>query len=92
MGLFEYRARKLQFWCLESARRSRPQLLTIREERYGFEAEQADELFCRIIPQALGKQIITMIYLVGDGFESGWMKESLKVLFQGRLLCGDAPR
>lgn len=84
MGLFEYRARKLQFWCLESARRSRPQLLTIREERYGFEAEQADELFCRIIPQALGKQIITMIYLVGDGFESGWMKESLKVLCQGR--------
>lgn len=84
MGLFEYRARKLQFWCLESEKRSRPQLLSIREERYGFEAEQADELFCRIIPQALGKQVVPMIYLVGDGFESGWMKESLKLLCQGR--------
>ena len=84
MGLFEYHARKLQFWCLESGKRSRPQLLSIREERYGFEAQQADELFAQIIPQALGKQIVTMIYLVGDGFESGWMKESLKLLCQGR--------
>lgn len=84
MGLFEYRARKMQFWCLECKKRSRPQLLAIREERYGFEAEEADALFCRIIPQALGRQIVSMIYLVGDGFESGWMKESLKLLCQGR--------
>lgn len=84
MGLFEYRARSLQFWCLESEKRSRPQLLTIREERYGFEADEADALFARIIPQALGRQIVSMIYLVGDGFESGWMKESLKLLCQGR--------
>lgn len=84
MGLFEYRGRQLQFWCLEREKRSKPQLLSIREERYSMEPEQADELFARIIPQAFGKQIITTIYLVGDGFENGWMKQSLSLLCQGR--------
>lgn len=84
MGLFEYFGRQMQFWCLERKAVSRPQLLSIREERYGFETEQADEVFARIIPQAFGKQIITTVYLVGDGFENGWMKQSLQLLCQGR--------
>ena len=84
MGLFEYRGRQMLFWCLEREKESRPQLLSIREERYGFEPEQADEVFARIIPQAFGKQIITTVYLVGDGFENGWMKQSLQLLCQGR--------
>lgn len=84
MGLFEYRGRQMQFWCLERERTSRPQLLSVREERYGFDTEQADEVFTRIIPQAFGKQIITTVYLVGDGFEDGWMKQSLQLLCQGR--------
>lgn len=84
MGLFEYRGRQMKFWCLEREQTSRPQLLSVREERYGFDAEQADEVFARIIPQAFGKQIITTVYLVGDGFENGWMKQSLQLLCQGR--------
>ena len=84
MGLFEYRGRQMLFWCLEREKESRPQLLSVREERYGFEPEQADEVFARIIPQAFGKQIITTVYLVGDGFENGWMKQSLQLLCQGR--------
>lgn len=84
MGLFEYMGRQMQFWCLEREKTSRPQLLAVREESYGFEPEQADEVFSRIIPQAFGKQIITTVYLVGDGFENGWMKQSLQMLCQGR--------
>lgn len=84
MGLFEYRGRQMSFWCLEKGLRSKPQLLSIREDSYGFEPEQADEVFTRIIPQAFGKQIITTVYLVGDGFENGWMKQSLQLLCQGR--------
>lgn len=84
MGLFEYRGRQMKFWCLERDKATRPQLLSVREERYSFEPETADELFSRIIPQAFGKQIITAVYLVGDGFENGWMKQSLQLLCQGR--------
>ena len=84
MALFEYRGRQMQFWGLEREKPSRPQLLSIREERYGFEQEQTDEVFARIIPQAFGKRIITTVYLVGDGFENGWMKQSLHLLCQGR--------
>lgn len=84
IGLFEYRGGKMQFWCLEREKTSRPQLLSVREECYSFEAEQADEVFARIIPQAFGKQIITTVYLIGDGFENGWMKHSLQLLCQGR--------
>ena len=84
MALFEYKGRQMQFWGLEREQLSRPQLLSIREERYGFETEQADEVFARIIPQAFGKRIVTTVYLVGDGFENGWMKQSLQLLCQGR--------
>lgn len=84
MALFEYRGGQLRFWCLERGKNTRPQLLSIREESYGFAPEQADEVFSRIIPQAFGKQIITTVYLVGDGFENGWMKQSLTLLCQGR--------
>lgn len=84
MGLFEYGGKKMRFWCLQREKESRPQLFSVREESYSFEAEQADELFARIIPQAFGKQIISTIYLVGDGFEGGWMKQSLQLLCQGR--------
>lgn len=84
MGLFEYRSGKMQFWCLEREKASRPQLLSVREECYGFEAGSEDEVFSRIIPQAFGKQIITTVYLVGEGFETGWMKQSLQLLCQGR--------
>lgn len=84
MALFEYRGRQMQFWGLERERTTRPQLFSIREERYGFETEQADEVFTRIISQAFGKRIITTVYLVGDGFENGWMKQSLQLLCQGR--------
>lgn len=84
MGLFEYRGRQMCFWCLEKGKASRPQLLSVREESYGFEPDQADEVFARIIPKAFGKQIITTVYLVGDGFETGWMKQSLQILCQGR--------
>lgn len=84
MGLFEYGGKKMRFWCLQREKESRPQLFSVREESYSFEVEQADELFARIIPQAFGKQIISTIYLVGDGFEGGWMKQSLQLLCQGR--------
>ena len=74
----------MQFWCLEREKASRPQLLSVREECYGFEAGSEDEVFSRIIPPAFGKQIITTVYLVGEGFETGWMKQSLQLLCQGR--------
>lgn len=84
MGLFEYRNRELFFWCLQRGQLSKPQLLEIREERYSFDTKEKDELFARIIPQAIRKQIISSIFLVGDGFEGDWMKQSLRVLCQGR--------
>ena len=84
MGLFEYRSRQMKFWCLEKGKATKPQLLSIREEDYSFDPEQEDEVFVRIIPQAFGKQIITTVYLVGERFETGWMKQSLQLLCQGR--------
>jgi hypothetical protein len=84
MGLFEYMDGRLTFWCLERGKSSKPQLLNIREESFHLVEGQEDETFARIIPLAMGKQIITTVYLVGDGFEGSWMDQSLKLLCQGR--------
>ncbi len=84
IGLFDCDREGIHFWCLQKEQPTKPQLMNIREEHYGFDLQQADEIFAHLIPQAFGKQIISSVYLVGDEFSGGWMKQSLQLLCQGR--------
>lgn len=84
IGLFQYRNQKMKYWCLLQEKQSKPPVYTVREKQFSFGSSSSDELFARMIPQCFEKQIITTVYLVGDGFEGGWMKQSLQLLCQGR--------
>lgn len=43
-----------------------------------------DEKFAAAAKQLLSKEVVSAVYLTGEGFEGGWLKKSLKVLCDGR--------
>lgn len=43
-----------------------------------------DEKFAGAAKQLLSKEVVSAVYLTGEGFEGGWLKKSLKVICDGR--------
>lgn len=46
--------------------------------------EEMDTFFLELWNQIFQKQLISTVYLIGEGFETKWMKRSLKVICAGR--------
>ena len=75
--LFEYDEENMHYLGLKRNPRTTPQVVSIKESvRMPFEGER-DEEFLRIVQKAFENQIISTVYLVGEGFEGKWMKDSL---------------
>lgn len=82
--MFQYYGRNMLCWYLTRGKQSKPQLIQVLEKDCGYLTEDKDADFANIIPKVFAKNIISSIYLVGDGFDGEWMKHSLRVLCQGR--------
>lgn len=46
--------------------------------------QKRDEIFAEIIGEVFGKNIISSVFLIGDGFGQDWMKTSLQLLCKNR--------
>jgi hypothetical protein len=64
--------------------RTKPQVVTIRESGRQALGQDRDQDFAQLLAGAFENRIISAVYLVGDGFDGGWMKESLNTLCRGR--------
>jgi hypothetical protein len=64
--------------------RTKPQVVSIRESGKQALGKERDADFSRCLTEAFENRLVSSVYLVGDGFDGGWMKESLKVLCRGR--------
>lgn len=84
VALFDYTGGMLRFCCLSRNEKTVPQTVQIEEKNYGMLYGDLDEMFTEKIEDAFTRRIVTTTYLTGDGFDSSWMKESLKVLCRGR--------
>lgn len=82
--LFDYRGSDLK--CLSTERNSAsiPQVVTLEEENLGPLIGRKDTAFYDVLTKVLGKRIFSAVYLIGDGFDGDWMKESLQYLCAGR--------
>lgn len=82
--LFEYG--KTDVKCMQLQRNSRtvPQVVELREQNFGPLLGNRDVAFCDLIEQTIGKRLISSVYLTGEGFEGGWMEQSLQRLCGGR--------
>jgi len=82
--LFEYEGNNLHYYGLKRDTRTKPQVVAIKESiRYPMEEEKDDE-FLGILQKAFENQIVSSAYLVGDGFDGEWLKNSLTYLCRGR--------
>ena len=61
-----------------------PQVVTLTEETYEPLTENRDEAFLADCQKAFEGNVISAVYLTGDGFEGDWMKSSLKFLCNNR--------
>jgi len=84
IALYYYTTGKLLFWRLKSDRQTVPQVVTIEEKRYEAMLREKDEEFTEIVEASFSKKRISCVYLIGDGFDGGWMKKSLSAVCRGR--------
>lgn len=82
--LFDYRKGHMRCCQLEKAKRTKPQLITLTEEERKVDESAKDTSFLRILQDCFAGHIVSSVYLVGDGFEGGWMKQSLSYMCKGR--------
>lgn len=64
--------------------RTTPQVVTIRESAPQQLGENRDASFSNIMTESFMNRIVSSVYLVGDGFDGDWMKNSVKIMCSGR--------
>lgn len=64
--------------------RTRPQVISIYESGRHLLKEDRDQDFVQLLTQTFENRVISTVYLVGDGFDGGWMKNSLNIMCRGR--------
>lgn len=82
--LLECEQNNLYYYMLSRNTRTTPQVVTIAESSRQTLGEDRDGDFGRILQKAFENKIISAVYLVGDGFDGDWMKDSLVYLCRGR--------
>ena len=82
--LFEADNENLHYYGLKRNQRTTPQVVTIKESvRMPLDGDKDDE-FLKLTQKAFENQIISSVYLLGEGFEGNWMKNSLTYICRGR--------
>lgn len=82
--LFENDGKNLFYYGLKRDTRTTPQVVSIRESIKNPVDENRDQEFLSVLQRAFENQIVSTVYLVGDGFDGGWMKDSLTFLCRNR--------
>ena len=82
--LFDYKKEGMRSYRLNRKINTVPQTITIEEQHFEMNENSRDEAFYQILEQLFDKRIISSVYLVGDGFDGGWMKQSLSYMCRGR--------
>jgi hypothetical protein len=105
--IFEYASDYLKSYRLEYNRKTNPIVAFTTQKEFpdmrltpfsedetaaAQQARQRDEEFAAIIGQETAERIVSCVYLIGDGYQGDWCKESLRLLcskrrvFQGNNL------
>lgn len=82
--LFEYDNQSMHYYALMRNVRTTPQVISITESQKISLLGDKDTEFYRLLTDAFLNRIISTVYLVGEGFEGGWMKNSLNFLCRGK--------
>ncbi len=89
--LFDYRGSCIKAYRMECNKRTTPIVAFIEERDFPFpqrestkDTEELDNRFLQIAGEVCEGKLIGSVFLIGDGFEQEWMKESLRFLCKNR--------
>lgn len=83
--MFMQEKESIFFYSLKRDLRTTPQVVSIDESiSYTLDKNDKDKSFLDIINESFKNQIISTVFLVGDTFAEGWMKQSVALLYKGR--------
>ena len=83
--MFMQEKESIFFYSLKRNLRTTPQVVSIDESiSYTLDKNDKDKSFLDIINESFKNQIISTVFLVGDTFAEGWMKQSVALLCKGR--------
>lgn len=91
----DYERDRIRVYHLKQNQRTEPVTVSIDTTEYPFLEwklfkekegwkEEADRTFLEIASQICGENLISAVYLIGEAYGEGWMKESLRYLCRGR--------
>ena len=82
--LFHSDEKEVTSVLLKRNHKTRPQVVTLLEEQFDALGENKDEAFLEVCRKAIDNNVVTSVYLTGDGFDGNWMKSSLAFLCSNR--------
>ncbi len=83
VALFEYSKENSFSFILSRNTSTKPQVVTVDKQSNDMTSCN-DQDFLNIAKRTFGNKVFSAVYLVGDGFNGDWMKESLTFLCRGR--------
>lgn len=98
--MFDYTESDMVSCRLRRNMHTTPQVINLDQKNHGKLLDQKDGEFQKIAQNVVDGQVVSAVYLIGDGFDGDWMKASLQYLChtrkvfvgknlysKGRLLC-----
>lgn len=93
VGLFDYGTHQLKYYQMQVDRSKNPILVGVQEKDYSDARDlpvTGDEhkaaVFENVVYGAIHKQLLSTLYMTGDGFEGGWADPVFRKLCIGRRL------
>ncbi len=95
VGMFDFDYKGLKYYQISVDRHRSPYIAGITEKDYSDSLDMAmlrDEnlkdsvsrIFENIVQNAIHRQILSALYMIGEGFDGGWADESMKKMCNGR--------
>ncbi|MEG0963183.1 MAG: DUF5716 family protein [Lachnospiraceae bacterium] len=84
--LFDDTKDGIQLQVLTHNPKTIPQVAKVTTQQFGTLSKDAllqDQEFTKIVQESLKGRIVSSVYLTGEGFEGGWMKDSLSCICRG---------
>lgn len=82
--LFDCEQGKIKTYYATRNQKTIPQMIEITEDEMLFSDSDKDGQFYHYALGLFQKKIVSSVYLIGDGFDGNWMKQSLAFLCKGR--------
>lgn len=84
VAMFDYRESDVISCVLERNLHTTPQVISLQQHNHGKLLDHKDQQFTSIAEKEFEGRVVSSVFLIGDGFDGDWTKESLQYMCRGR--------